>query len=371
MENKRNSPKGPQVKSDWVKVGSCLYRYKQVGYYALIKFKGKQIRQSLETNDLPLARRKLLDFKKNLQVTDPTLRGRTVGDLAATHLATLMGAESTKENATLFIERAVAHFGKDTLVSKIKPTDCRLWLAASDHLAASTKNQMRRTLFRMLEGAVEDGVIALNPVAKIAGEKRKDPMRLTPTKEQFEQIVANLRSQKANGHGRDDTADFVELSGRLGLGQAELSAICRKHVNMRAGEIAVYRKKTSEPFMIPVYPSARPIIERRLATMGDDPEARLLPQDNCKKGLAAACKRLGFTNFEPRALRRFFITEGLRAGVDVPTMAHWQGHKDGGALILKVYGAAVRMDHSKRMAKLLDAQPTGGNVVPFQAEAVA
>jgi len=57
--------------------------------------------------------------------------------------------------------------------------------------------------------------------------------------------------------------------------------------------------------------------------------------------------------------------------VDAPTVASWQGHRDGGALVLKTYGDDVRMDHSQRMAKLLDTQPDGHNVVPFQAEALA
>ena len=365
MEKTRNSPKGPQVKSDWVKVGSCLYRYKQVGYYALIKFKGKQIRQSLETNDLPLARRKLLAFKKNLELTDPTLRGRTLGELAKTYLGTLAGSESTKANKTHFIKQALEALGTDTLVSKIKHTDCLSFLAKHEHLAASTKNQMRRALFDLLDMAVKDGVIGGNPVAGIKGEKRKTPLRLTPTKEQFESIVADLRSQKANGHGRDDTADFVELSGRLGLGQAELSAIKRKHIDLGAGTIAVYRKKTSEPFLIPLYPQALPIILRRLDAMDADPEARLVRHNDCKKGLAAACKRLGFTNFEPRSLRRFFITRGLRAGVDVPTIAKWQGHTDGGNMILGVYGAQVDLSHSQKMAALL------GDTAPKPNEAKA
>ena len=43
----------------WKKIGSCLYRYVPSGvYYGLIKFRGKQIRRTLETQDLALARRK-------------------------------------------------------------------------------------------------------------------------------------------------------------------------------------------------------------------------------------------------------------------------------------------------------------------------
>ena len=39
--------------------------------------------------------------------------------------------------------------------------------------------------------------------------------------------------------------------------------------------------------------------------------------------------------------------------MNVATVATWQGHRDGGALVLKTYGDQVRLDHSLRMAKLL------------------
>jgi integrase len=103
--------------------------------------------------------------------------------------------------------------------------------------------------------------------------------------------------------------------------------------------------------------------------MGNDPEARLLPSYNFRRALEGACSRLGLPKYEPRSLRRFFITEALRAGVDAPTIASWQGHGDGGALVLKVYGAAVQRDHSQRMAKLLAGPASGKNVVTFNAAA--
>ena len=65
---------------------------------------------------------------------------------------------------------------------------------------------------------------------------------------------------RENGHGAEDTADFVALSGLLGLGQAELSGIERKHVELNAGTIQVFRRKTRQAFVIPVYPMARPIL---------------------------------------------------------------------------------------------------------------
>lgn len=369
METTRNHQQKPEQKAEWTKIGPCLYRHRGGTYYGLVKFKGKQVRRSLETQDLPLARRKLVVFKQDLEKTDPTLKARRMKDQAETYLKSLTGAATTRENAEHYIGKALAHFGEDKPVAKITGTECKLWIAKHDNLAASTKNQMIRALRGLLQMAVDDGVIAVSPAAGLKYFRRKNPIRLTPTAEQFEAIVADLRSQKANGHGREDTADFVELAGRLGLGQAELTGICRKHIHLKTEEIEVFRKKTSQSFKIPIYPAARAVIERRLASMEAGPDARLLPQDNCKKGLAAACKRLGFPNYEPRALRRFFITTALRRGVDVATVAKWQGHRDGGALVLKVYGDKVGSDHSHRMAKLLGPEPEGENIVEFRKQA--
>jgi hypothetical protein len=58
--------------------------------------------------------------------------------------------------------------------------------------------------------------------------------------------------------------------------------------------------------------------------------------------------------------------------VDVPTIARWQGHRDGGVLIMSVYGDIVAgWITPRRCAKLLAPKPTGENVVPFEKEAVA
>jgi len=45
------------------RVGECLYRNGHKTYFALIKVRGKQIRRSLKTTDLAIARRKLNEFR--------------------------------------------------------------------------------------------------------------------------------------------------------------------------------------------------------------------------------------------------------------------------------------------------------------------
>jgi len=342
--------------SDWKKIGPCLYRYKSGVYYGLVKLRGKQIRKSLETSDLEQARRELKTWKNDLELTDPTLSARTLETHAEVFLKSLTGAASTQDNTRRTIAKLLKDWSGPRVISKIKPSDCTEWLAKYGELRQATRNKMIQDMRNFFAAAVEDKVIARSPAESVKYKKRPDIIRLTPDDDQFAAIVADLRSQLWNGHGRDDTADFVELAGTLGLGQAELSGIQRQHVNLKAGTIQILRQKTQTGFTIPIYPKARAIIERRMTSMPSEQSARLLPQDNCKKGLAAACKRLGFPNFEPRSLRRYFITAALRAGVDVATVAAWQGHKDGGALVLKTYGDAVRLEHSLKMAALLGGE---------------
>ena len=73
---------------------------------------------------------------------------------------------------------------------------------------------------------------------------------------------------------------------------------------------------------------------------------------DAKKSLAAACKRLGYPAYTQRSLRRMFITRCIEKGIDVKVIAQWQGHQDGGKLILGTY-SHVRNVHAEEMAKKL------------------
>jgi integrase len=55
-------------------------------------------------------------------------------------------------------------------------------------------------------------------------------------------------------------------------------------------------------------------------------------------------------------LRHWTATHAIEMGVDVPTVSRWLGHKDGGALAMKVYGH-LRDEHSLACAKRLHAAP--------------
>jgi site-specific recombinase XerD len=57
-----------------------------------------------------------------------------------------------------------------------------------------------------------------------------------------------------------------------------------------------------------------------------------------------------------------FNTRAIEKGVDVKVIAEWQGHKDGGKLILDTY-SHVNPSHSQRMAQLMSDDGKPENVI--------
>jgi integrase len=246
-----------------------------------------------------------------------------------------------------------------------------LWLArcaqkSRNGFSASSRNAHVQILKEVFALALRDKMILESPAAHLKYIKREKPIRLTPTWEQFKAIVENVREQVFNADAQD-SADFLEFLGLAGLGQAEASSLSRADIDLDAGRIITFRHKTSIGFAIPIFPQLCPLLERRCE--GKASHEKIFSIADAKHALANACKRLGFPAFNQRSLRRMFITRAIEKGVDVKVISEWQGHKDGGKLILDTY-SHVAPAHSRRMAQLMsDAEP--GNVLPIGATEAA
>lgn len=75
----------------------------------------------------------------------------------------------------------------------------------------------------------------------------------------------------------------------------------------------------------------------------------MLPRAAIRSGLAKACGRAGVRRLTHHDFRHLFITRCIESGVDVPTVARWVGHRDGGALLAKRYFHLLDV-HSQTMA---------------------
>jgi integrase len=231
-------------------------------------------------------------------------------------------------------------------------------------LSTELRNAHVQILKEVFAMAVRDRIICHSPAAHLKYTKRQKRIRLTPTWEQFKAIVGNVRGQVFNADSQD-SADFLEFLGLAGLSQAEARSLTRADVDFDAGRIITFRHKTSTGFVIPIFPQLRPLLER--LSEGKANREKIFKIANAKHALTNACKRLGLPPFNQRSLRRMFITRGIERGVDVKVIAQWQGHRDGGKLILNTY-SHVRQPHSERMAALMvDSEPE--NVVAFRERA--
>jgi integrase len=351
------------------KVGECLYRNPSSGtYYALLKVRGKQIKRSLATRDLPEARRKLRDFKHEQERIDPDAGKLTVGALCDRLVAaTSHQAAKTLERKTLIIRR-IRDKWQDVPARKVKKSDVMVWLASFKFGAASYTLHLLeiRALFQL---AVDDKLIASNPADGIEKRKQGKPIRQTPTLEQVQAIVDSIRSQPF-ADTREESADFVEFLGLAGLGLAEASALTWGDVNFDRGQIVTFRHKTKAGFVIPIFPQLRPLLEKRLAMAqaangGNPPlpSTKVFTVADAKKAIEGACSRLNLPRYSSRSFRRTFITTAIERGVDVKVIAGWQGHRDGGKLILTTY-SHVRPAHSEQMAKLMTTERPS-NVIPM------
>lgn len=355
-----------------------LYRYNPSGqYFARVRFKGKLYRKKLNAGDLGVAKRKLRDFKNDLERTDATKGNTSLAKVLDDYAATLTGAETTLENKRAIVAKLKqTWFGIDSLpLRTVKPSQVSAWL--SKHYgdkSASSYNQALTVIRDALNIAVADKIITESPAAGLRYRKPAKPIRMTPTSEQFAAIVESTRNQRFSADA-GESGDFVEFLGLSGLGQIEASSLTRADVDLDAGRIIAYRHKTDVGFVIPIYPQLRPLVEA--LCKGKKPHERLFTVGGARKAIANACKRLGFVRelpdgrllaqFTSRSFRRMFITRCLERGIDVQTVSRWQGHRDGGKLILSTYGHVTAV-HSQRMAQLVtDGEPE--NVIPITAQA--
>jgi integrase len=336
------------------KVGECLYRYSSNGvYYGRIRVDGKEIKRSLETTDRQIANRELRRFKEKQRQIDRSKGKVTLAELCDRYLATVQHQKpKTIERKTLIISRIKSDWptGSLTQVAKIKPTDIKLWLALYKFGPVS-RNHHLDLLKQILQSAVDDAIIVASPASGIKRVKLSKPIRKTPTFDEFKAIVASIREQQYSDTA-EESADFVEFLGLAGLGNAEAAALTWGDIDWQRNTITTFRHKTKAGFSVPIFPQVRPLLERRFAMSTPDPAAKVFTVRKAAKAIASACKRLGLPAYSHRAFRRMFVTRAIELGVDVKAVAEWQGHRDGGKLILDTY-SHVNPAHSQRMAQLM------------------
>jgi len=375
-----STPQESPKASEYVKIPNVpgLYRNTRTGgYHGCKKVEGRRKERSLGTTDRKIAERRLKEWIANLDKVDTEVEKTTLKQLHVRFIAINQG----KSDSTLCIIKGIIKefegwwpYGPDPEVRSIRPSHLEEWLALHERRLKNTSyNRYAGVLKQVFEMAVNDRIIAESPFDRVRTrwKKPQTPIRLVPTVDQFQAIVDDVRAEKRSNHAQE-SADFIEFLGLAGVGQAEASSLTWGDVDFVKGHLSIRRHKTDRRFTVPIYPHLRALLERLHQEAGESvrPGQRVLKINDAKKSLRNACVRLGLPPFTQRNLRQCLIMRLWKSGVDKKLIAKWQGHQDGGQLIMDTYTEAFGSDDAdyevQQLAKLAPVAPAAK-----PAEAVA
>ena len=343
-------------KGVWQRVAPCLYRYRDTGYYAVVRRSGKIVRKSLETDRLEIAKRKLRDFQYEVEQGGANALSRKFGEVIDEFVSSRTGAPATLRRYADIATRIKASWpdGVKQCLRNVDLRQCSNWLKQFNDQIASY-NLARQWLVMFFNYSIGNNYITRPPFDRttLKPKKRIKPIRNAPAEEEFNAIIKAIREQPFSDHAQD-TGDLVEFMGLAGVGQAECAGLKWQHVSLATDKMTLFRVKTKTAYTVPLYPKVRPLIERlKEQAIDADPSAGIFKIHDPKKALAAACRKLRFPDFSPRSLRRMFIIRAIEKGVPIKTIAEWQGHVDGGVLILSTYSDIINGKINADAAKLL------------------
>ena len=373
----RATPRTGRGKLEKVKGIENLYRYTTTGtFYAVFYRDGKTTKRSLKTTDRLTAKQGLAEVIRDAGLVDRKPGGvTTVGQLLDLHMETRAPQRDTSTQKKLaYISKLFGETWPGSLSQKVrdvKRSHVDRWISVHRNrpspfggkLSKGTLNEYIQFVRALFCTAVDEKVIARSPVEGVRDFRRDKPIRRTPTMREFRKIAEDLRGQVYNARSKA-TADFVEFLGMSGLGNGEAAQLKwgdfrftynnDRTVDWTKTKVHVMRQKTDRGFTIPVFPQLIPLMEDLYGIAAPDPSVKLFSIANARRALNNCCERLGLPRYGHRSLRRMFIENCIQRGIDVQTIALWQGHSDNGQLILSTY-AHVRQEFSDSQAAKLTA----------------
>ena len=344
-----------QKSQELKKVAECLYRNGNRVYFALIKVRGKQIKRSLKTEDMALAKRRLSELRKKAErLHGSETRDVRFDEMAAMWMESIKGdlKDSSYDRRRVALLGLTPFFGT-TPIRSVGFTEVEAWKnKRGGKMSARTHNIELETLKLIFAYAIKRGVLLDNPACDF--KRRKQPKAIVeiPTRPEFIQIMEQLRlSKRSVTFGAADMVEFLAYSG---MRVAEAHEVRFRDVNFTLKTLRVTGgenlTKNHEERSIPLFPSLRNLMTRILEErVGVNPDARIFAIPTPRGGLESACKRAGLKAYCVHSLRHFFASNAIENGITFATIAGWLGHSDGGILVARTYGH-LRQEFSDEMA---------------------
>lgn len=333
----------------------CLVRHQGGRYYASVKVGGKVIRRCLDTDDYNTAANRLPAVLAEMRGARNAAAAGTLG--AAIQAEADREDPAIKETTRHYYQQIASSLAKvaaklpvDPLglsITRVTLAELRALMDKYATTAAATRyNGALALLRRTYERAVESGHVGANIAVSLKRIRRKPNKMDLPTSEVFAKVVADILSQKKT-HSKA-TAAAVEFLAYTGLRISEAQSI--RWRDIRDGFLIVRTAKNDQMRQVPLIPAALSLLARlRLAEVPTGPDDPVMLITSPRIALDNACARLGIDHLRVHDLRHLYATRCIESGVDLPTLASWLGHKDGGVLCAQVYGHLC-IKHSTAMA---------------------
>jgi integrase len=223
----------------------------------------------------------------------------------------------------------------------------RWWRAFCARLGPVSVNARLRVVKAAMKLAVEEGAVALSPVARLERMPIIHKVIDLPSFEELKLVIQSIRDQ--DKVFSRESGDMVEFAAYSGLRPKELVSVqCadirRDYIIVRGDATGTKSRRERE---VPIVAALEALVAARDWRGRGGP---VFSMQSPREALRRACKRLKLAHLSPYDLRHFFVTSCIESGVDVPTVALWVGHVDGGALLMRTY-SHIRRRHSMDQAR--------------------
>jgi len=338
----------------WEHVETNLIRYKPTGgYYVKAKVHGKKVRESLDTDKLAEARRQLSAWMAKVRGGNSRVKSALLMQALVEEwklwLENKVQAPRTRkcrlDNWRVVIEPTWPHI-LTTKISSITRHDVESWrdsLITKHGYSHSQANQCLGTLKQIFRIGESKGLMLNDSPAIRVKQLRPTKKKLVlPTKQEFAKLRLLVYSRSKRG---GELFDFLRLSGAR-IDSA--NHVVWGDVDWTANKLTFNKVKRGVPYSIPLFAPLKEFL-LKIRPQGWKPDRRITKVKSIKKVLGNSCKWLKMHHMSHHDLRHWFATNCIEKNVDIPTVSRWLGHKDGGALALRVYGH-LRDEHSQTEA---------------------
>jgi integrase len=326
-------------------------------FYVRVKIRGQIVRQSLKTKSISVAKAVLPEKLKEIRYclnAAPTTDVQTMGDCldlvndAAKHKT---GLRDRSRDYRAFTVNRIHHTWPELAALRPKDVtarDCESWFnKVSSTFSGALANNMLGSLRMAFNHAKRAGLIFSDPCADTKRVRPKKKNLVLPDKETFKRFVTAMRNppSKKRSWKSCACADLVEFLAYTGARLNEAKNVRWRDIDMARDRLILRETKGGEERWIPIIPPLKELLERL-----PKKSEFVLRVGEAEKAMTNAADAVDMGRITHHDLRHLFATTCIESGVDIPTVASWLGHKDGGVLALKTYGH-LRESHSVKAAQ--------------------